>query len=313
MLWGGCRPQFLFLFLWLGLAARAWAAPDPANLELASVNAAVAYMDDGDLIYSKHPDRSVPIASVTKLMTAVVVMDAGQPLDEWIEVYKRHRAAPNNGYSRIRIGSSLKRGDMLRIALMSSENLAAYTLARHYPGGFDAFVGAMNAKARELGMTHSHFVEPTGLSPKNHSSAGDLVKLVRAAFRHPELRRYTTTEYYTAHFRQPRYSLAFGNTNVLVHRKSWQVELSKTGYLNEAGRCLILVTRVDGREVISVLLDSFGTRTPIGDAGRVKRWLTTGHGGAIARAARDYENRRNAYYAKESTGSTATTTAKVDP
>ncbi|WP_111496965.1 MULTISPECIES: D-alanyl-D-alanine endopeptidase [Marinobacter] len=301
-------PLFLFVILPILACSRAWAAPDPAGLELASVNAAVAYVDGGEPIFSKHPDRSVPIASVTKLMTAVVVMDAGQPMDQWLEVYKRHRPAPNNAYSRIRIGSTLKRGDMLRIALMSSENLAAYTLARHYPGGFDAFVRAMNEKAAELGMSHSHFVEPTGLSPENHASAGDLVKLVRAAFAHPELRRYTTTGYFTAHFRQPRYDLRFGNTNPLVHRQSWDVELSKTGYLSEAGRCLIMVTRIDGREVVAVLLDSFGTRTPLGDAGRVRRWLTSGQGGSIAKAARAYENRRNAEYASRQTAKAETAT-----
>lgn len=305
-------PLFLFVILQSLFGGAVLAAPSPSDLNLASVNAAVAYLDSDELLYSKHPDRSVPIASVTKLMTALVVMDAGQPLDQWLEVYERHRSAPNNGYSRIRIGSTLKRGDMLRIALMSSENLAAYTLARHYPGGFDAFVRAMNEKAAELGMTQSHFVEPTGLSPKNHASARDLVTLVRAAFAHPELRRYTTTEYYRAHFRQPRYSLSYGNTNVLVHRKSWAVQMSKTGYLTEAGRCLLMVTRVDGRDVVTVLLDSFGTRTPIGDAGRVKRWLTTGKGGSIAKAARAYEKRRNAAYARQQTDTGATATARLD-
>lgn len=307
MQWGQRIPLFLFVIFLSMVAGRTWAAPDPTGLNLASVNAAVAYLDGGEPIYGKHLDRSVPIASVTKLMTAVVVMEAGQPLDQWLEVYERHREAANNAYSRIRIGSTLKRGDMLRIALMSSENLAAYTLARHYPGGFDGFVKAMNEKARELGMTQSHFVEPTGLSPENHSSAGDLVTLVRAAFAYPELREYTTTGYFRAHFRKPRYSLSFGNTNVLVHRDSWGVGLSKTGYLTEAGRCLVMVTEIDGRDVITVLLDSFGTRSPLGDAGRIKRWLTTGEGGSIAKAAREYENRRNAFYAERDAKKTTTT------
>lgn len=311
MQWGRRIPLFLFVIGLSVITGRVWAAPDNTGLNLASVNAAVAYLDGGDLVFSKHVDRAVPIASVTKLMTALVVMDAGQPLDQWLEVYERHRKAANNGYSRIRIGSTLKRGDMIRVALMSSENLAAYTLARHYPGGFDAFVQAMNEKAAALGMTHSHFVEPTGLSPENYSSAGDLVKLVRATFAHPELREYSTTGYFRAHFRKPRYSLSFGNTNVLVHRKSWGVGLSKTGYLTEAGRCLVMVTEIDGRDVITVLLDSFGTRTPLGDAGRIKRWLTTGEGGSIAKAAREYEDRRNAFYAEQKAAKSTTTTAEL--
>ncbi|WP_148864472.1 D-alanyl-D-alanine endopeptidase [Marinobacter fonticola] len=311
MQWAGRVPLFLFVICLFMASGRAWAAPDSAGLSLASVNAAVAYVDGGEPIYSKHPDRPVPIASVTKMMTALVVMEAGQPLDQRLEIYERHRQAANNGYSRIRIGSTLTRGDLLRIALMSSENLAAYTLARHYPGGFDAFVKAMNEKAQALGMRQSHFVEPTGLSPKNYASATDLVKLMRAAFAHPELREYTTTGYFTAHFRDPRYSLAFGNTNVLVHRKSWGVGLSKTGYLTEAGRCLVMVTKIDGREVITVLLDSFGTRTPLGDAGRIKRWLTTGQGGTVAKAAREYENRRNAFYAEQKAARSSTTTAEL--
>ncbi|MGP4845202.1 D-alanyl-D-alanine endopeptidase [Marinobacter sp. 1Y8] len=299
----------ILFVLWalLGVTVSGASSAASQGLNLASVNAAVAYQGESSLLFSKHPDRSVPIASVTKLMTALVVMDAGQPLNERLEVYPRHTKAVNNAYSRIRIGSTLKRGDMLRIALMSSENLAAYTLARHYPGGFAAFVKAMNDKAEEIGMTHSLFVEPTGLSPMNRASASDLVKLVNAAFRHKTLRTYTTTTYFTAHFRNPRYSLAYGNTNVLVHRSSWGVGLSKTGNLKEAGRCLVMVINVDGREVVTVLLDSFGTRTPIGDAGRIRRWLATGEGGSIAKAAKDYEVRRNKLYGQA--GKTAGNTA----
>lgn len=277
------------------------APPSAEGLNLASVNAAVGYIGKDDLLFSKHPDRSVPIASLTKLMTALVVMRSGAPLDEWLEVYPRHRKAPNNGYSRIRLHSELKRGDMLRIAIMSSENLAAYTLARHYPGGFDKFVDAMNATAAKLGMTHSRFVGPSGLSPRNQASPADMVRLVKAAYQYPELRKYSTTGYFTAHFRQPRYSLAYGNTDVLVHRGSWDVNLSKTGYLTEAGRCLVLVNRVEGHDVVAVLLDSFGTRSPIGDAGRIRRWLKTGRGGAIASAARDYERQRNQFYSTADT------------
>lgn len=264
------------------------------SLNLASVNAAVAYVGEEDLVYGKHARRPVPIASLTKLMTAVVVLESGAGLDEWLEVYERHRPAAANAYSRIRIGSELRRADMLRLALMSSENLAAYTLARHHPGGYDAFVAAMNTKAAQLGMTDTTFVDPTGLSTDNISTAADLVKLANAATAHPQISDLSTTRYYSANFRQPRYRLAYGNTNLLVHRDSWGVGISKTGYLTEAGRCLVMTSQIDGKEVITVLLDSFGTRSPIGDAGRVKRWLTTGDGGQVAGAALRYEQKKNA-------------------
>lgn len=272
-------------------------APGP---NLASVNAAVAPAGENRLIYGKNADRPVPIASITKLMTALVVLQSGEPLDEWLTFHKRHTPAAANAYSRIRIDSELRRSDVLRIALMSSENFAAYTLARSHPGGFDGFINDMNATAEALGMTHSRFVDPTGLSAENVSSASDLVKLVNAAAKHPEIRQYSTTGYYRAWFREPRYSLSFGNTNALVHRDSWGVSLSKTGYLSEAGRCLVMVSEMNGRKVITVLLDSLGTRSPMGDAGRIKRWLDTGTSGTVARAARRYEQKKNAAYADAS-------------
>ncbi|MCL7943121.1 D-alanyl-D-alanine endopeptidase [Marinobacter sp. ATCH36] len=272
-------------------------AAQRAELQLASVNAAVAYADADELVYGKNADRLVPIASITKLMTALVVMESGEPLSEWLEFKSRHIPAPANAYTRIREKSELRRADVLRIALMSSENFAAYTLARHHPGGYDAFVEAMNVKARELGMLNTRFVDPTGLSVKNRSTASDLVSLVRAASKYPQIREYSTTRYFTAGFRQPRYRLAFGNTNILVHRESWGVGVSKTGYLSEAGRCLVMLSEMDGRPVITVMLDSLGTRSPMGDAGRIKRWLTTGAGGSVAAAARAYERKKNAAYA----------------
>lgn len=267
------------------------------GLQLASVNAAVAYADDEELVFGKNSDRQVPVASITKLMTALVVMESGQSLDEWLEFQPRHIPAPANAYTRIRVGSELKRGDVLRIALMSSENFAAYTLARHFPGGYDAFVVAMNAKARDLGMEKTTFVDPTGLSTGNQSSAADLVRLVVAANKHPEISKYSTTRYLTARFRQPRYRLAFGNTNALVHRQSWGVDISKTGYLSEAGRCLVMLQEFEGRQLVTVLLDSLGTRSPMGDAGRIRRWLRTGESGGVAARARDYARQKNAAYA----------------
>ncbi len=271
------------------------------ELQLASVNAAVAYADGEGLVFGKNADRQVPIASVTKLMTALVVLESGQSLKEWLPFEERHKPAPANAYTRIRVDSELQRGNMLRIALMSSENFAAYTLARHHPGGYDAFVSDMNAKAKALGMNNTQFVDPTGLSVENTSSAADLVKLVIAAAKHPKISEYSTTRYYRAHFRQPRYSLSFGNTNALVHRKSWGVDISKTGYLSEAGRCLVMMLEFEGRPLVTVLLDSLGTRSPMGDAGRIRRWLDTGSGGRVAAAARDYARQKNeAYNSSES-------------
>lgn len=270
------------------------------TVQLASVNAAVAYAGDNDLVYSKNADRIVPIASITKLMTALVVLDSGEPLNEWLEFRKRHIPAPANAYTRIRVGSELQRSDVLRIALMSSENFAAYTLAREHPGGFDAFVRAMNEKALALGMGSSRFVDPTGLSVHNTSTAADLVKLVNAASRHPQIGDYSTTRYFNARFRQPRYSLSYGNTNILVHRDSWGVGMSKTGYLSDAGRCLVMVSTMNGKQVVTVLLDSLGTRSPMGDAGRIRNWLNTGATGRVATAARAYERKKNAIYAEGS-------------
>ncbi|WP_239985540.1 D-alanyl-D-alanine endopeptidase [Marinobacter salexigens] len=263
---------------------------------LASVNAAVAMEGSNELVFGKNADRSVPIASITKVMTALVVLETGAPLKEWLVFQERHTPAAANAYTRIRVGSKLRRADVLRIALMSSENFAAYTLARSHPGGFNAFIEAMNAKAKELGMHGSRFVDPTGLSSENLSTAGDLVKLVNAAAKYPEIREYSTTGYFRGNFRKPRYSLSFGNTNALVHRDSWGVGLSKTGYLSEAGRCLVMISEMNGKQVVTVLLDSLGTRSPMGDAGRIKRWLDTGASGQVAKAARQYALEKNAAY-----------------
>lgn len=288
--------------LWACFIPSLQAAEGP---NLASVNAAVAWVGDDELVFGKHQDRPVPVASITKLMTALVVLDSGVPLDEWLTFRERHTPAAANAYTRIRVDSRMRRSDVIRIALMSSENFAAYTLARSQPGGFEAFIEKMNTKARELGMTHTRFVDPTGLSVDNRSSAADLVRLVNAAYKHPEIREYSTTGYYRGHFRNPRYSLSFGNTNALVHRQSWGVGLSKTGYLSEAGRCLVMISTMNGREVITVLLDSLGTRSPMGDAGRIKTWLNTGASGKVAKAARRYEQEKNASYASAGNGMAA--------
>lgn len=272
---------------------------DPRALELASAQAAVADLASGEVLFTKHADRQVPIASVTKLMSAVIVLDSGMRLDEWLTIVARAEAAPVNAYSRIRIGSELRRGDLLRIMLMASENQAAYVLSRHHPGGREAFVAAMNDKAAELGMHTTRFVDASGLSAENRSTAADLLRLVAAAMDYELIRDYTRTTSFTAQFRNPRYTLQYGNTNLLVHRESWDVVLSKTGYLQVAGRCLAMVANIDDRPIAMVLLDSLGTRTPMGDAGRIGRWLRTGQGGSVAVAARDYERQRQRDYAPQ--------------
>lgn len=261
------------------------------GLQLASVHAVVGDIESGEILYSKRDEFAVPIASVTKLMTAVVVLDGGQDLDASIPVVACRPSADKLCLSRLRVGSTSTRGQLLRAALMSSDNPAAWTLAQHYPGGLEAFIDAMNAKAAALGMSSTRFDDPTGLSPSNRSSASDLFRLLRAAFGYETIRDYSTTSRYTATFRQPSYTLRYANTNPLIAGDSWEIGLSKTGYLNEAGRCLVMVAELDGRSIGIVLLNSFGTRTPSGDASRVRRWLESGSSASVARAALEYERR----------------------
>lgn len=267
------------------------AAPDrdPSKLKLASVSALVAPLGSDEPDFAKRADWVMSIASVTKVMTALVVLESGAPLDEWLPVIKRDFTPAANAYSRIRLGSEAKRGDLLHIALMSSENRAAFLLARHHPGGYNAFIDAMNTKAKELGMTNTRFVDATGLSDDNVSTARDLLKLVNAAYKQPLIREVSTSPGRYVNFRNPKYGLQYGNTNILVHRDSWGVELSKTGYLDIAGRCLVMVTEMDGEPKAVVLLNSLGTRSPMGDAGRMRRWFETGAGGSVAVGARNYE------------------------
>ncbi len=268
-------------------------SPDRAKLALASVHAAIADLDTGEILYRKNAERVVPIASITKLMTALVVLDSGADMSQWLTIVEREEPAPNNAYTRLRIGSQARRRDLVQISLMASENHAAYVLARHHPGGLPAFIRAMNARASELGMEQTRFLDPSGLSVGNRSTADDLLKLVRAAAAYPAIREFGDTPRHTVHLRNPRYRLHYGNTNVLVYRSRWNIGLSKTGYLDEAGRCLVVTTGIGGRRVAMVLLDSFGRRTPIGDVGRVRQWLETGESGAVAAAARRYEQRKS--------------------
>lgn len=239
-------------------------------------SAAVIYdQRDGAVLYSKDAKRVLPIASITKLMTALVVREANQPLDEIIEITADDRDTERGTTSRLLIGTELSRDDLLHLALMSSENRAAHALGRTYPGGLPAFVKAMNAKAKALGMKSARFVEPTGLSARNVSSAEDLVKLVMAAAEDPLIRAYSTSPGHTVPV--GRQLLEFRNSNSLVGKEDWQIALQKTGYTSDAGRCLVMTALVEERPIVMVLLNSFGKYTRVADARRVRRWMEASH------------------------------------
>jgi D-alanyl-D-alanine endopeptidase (penicillin-binding protein 7) len=253
-------------------AAGAAASEEPS---LRSAAALVIDADTGEVLHAKNAGAVVPIASITKLMTAMVTLDADLPLDEQITITADDaEAGQAKRRARLAVGASLTRAELLQLALMASENRAAAALGRAYPGGVDAFVKAMNAKAHELEMTGSRFVEPTGLSSENVSTAEDLAKLVRAAKDYAPIAEYSTmpNAEYTIRGRR----VAFANTNGLVRGGTWEIGLSKTGFINAAGRCLVMQARVATRSLIIVLLDSVGKYTRIGDANRIRHWLEPG-------------------------------------
>lgn len=242
-------------------------------LQLASSKALIINQETGETLYAKNTDTPTPIASVTKLMTAMVVLDAGLPLDEYISVSEADIDTLKGTTSRLRVGTSLPRAEMLRLALMASENRAASALSRHYPGGLSAFIQAMNYKAYELGMLNTRFVDPTGLNSGNVSTAEDLVKLVRAAYAYEEIRQESTTVSQEVLINGNRNPMSFINTNALVRKGDWVIGLSKTGYISEAGRCLVMQAEIGGQSLIIVLLDSAGKLTRIGDANRIRKWI----------------------------------------
>ncbi len=252
------------------LSAQAAEVPD-----LKSSAALIVDEETGEILYGKNESAVVPIASITKIMTAMVTLDAGLRLDESITVTAEDaEAGQAKRRARLAVGATLTRAELLQLALMASENRAAAALGRAYPGGIDAFVNAMNAKAHELEMADSRFVEPTGLSSENVSSAGDLAKLVRAAKGYPLIAEYSTMPNADYTIRGRR--VAFVNTNGLVRGGSWEIGLSKTGFINAAGRCLVMQVKVATRSLIIVLLDSVGKYTRIGDANRIRQWLEPG-------------------------------------
>jgi len=242
-------------------------------LDLGSSVALMVDARSGKTLFEKNAGAVLPIASISKLMTAMVVIDSRQPMGEMLSISSEDVDTERHSRSRLTVGTKLSRAEMLQLALMASENRAANALGRHHPGGLSAFVEAMNRKAEAIGMKDSSFVEPTGLSVGNVANAHDLAKLVREAARYPLLRSYSTTADLTVDtgYRQVRY----GNTNRLV-KAGWDIGIQKTGYISEAGRCLVMQTLVDGRPVVMVLLDSDGSNTRFGDARRLRDWLEAG-------------------------------------
>lgn len=227
-------------------------------------------------LLNKNGSMVAPIASITKLMTAMVILDANLPMDEIVDVAKDDSGTRKRARSRLSIGMRFTRNELLKMALMASENLAASALARSYPGGTAAAVAAMNAKARELGMLNTRFYDPTGLSRDNISTAYDLVKMVAAARNYTLIQQYSTAATFSVDSMNGR-EMRFSNTNPLVRNASWDIGLSKTGFISEAGLCLVMEAKINQRPVIMVLLNSWGKRTRIGDANRIRKWMESSY------------------------------------
>ena len=241
------------------------------ELELKSSVALVIDQDTREVLFSKNQNAVLPIASLTKLMTGVIITGAKLPMDEMITLTQDDVDTEKGSSSRLKVGTSLTRGEMLHLALMSSENRAANALGRTYPGGLPVFVSLMNAKAKLLGMTDTRYVEPTGLSSRNQSSAQDLATLVAAAHADPVLRELSTSTGYQVAVGNR--TLQYNNTNRLIKNPEWEIGLQKTGYISEAGQCLVMQTKIAGRKLIMVFLDSAGKLSRLGDAERVRRWV----------------------------------------
>jgi D-alanyl-D-alanine endopeptidase (penicillin-binding protein 7) len=269
--WAAAILSLTLVSLQAGAAVRQAQSKALRDPSLKSASVLVVDPTNSSVLLSKNADVAAPIASITKLMTALVVLEAGQSLDEPIEVTAPDQDFGKGWSSRLQVGTMLTRGDMMHLALMSSENRAAHALGSNYPGGIPAIVEAMNAKAAALGMSGAHFVEPTGLSSENVASPEDLAKLVVAASQNPTIRSFSTDPSYAV--RVKRHLVEFRNTDRLVSNKTWNIIVQKTGYISEAGRCLVMEAVIEGRSVVIVLLDSLGKYTRLADATRVKNWL----------------------------------------
>jgi D-alanyl-D-alanine endopeptidase (penicillin-binding protein 7) len=244
-----------------------------------AVRSKIALVEDAntsEVLLAKKADQIVPIASITKLMTAIVALDANLPLEDMLKISDEDCDPAMGTASRLRVGWSLTRADMLHLALMSSENRAAAALSRYYPGGRPAFIQAMNAKAAVLGMSNTHFANPNGLTKENVSTAFDLVKLLQAACEYPLIREYTTDRYYYVQI--GRWILPYVNTNRLIGRPDWDIEVQKTGFISDSGECLVMRVNLDGRSLIMVFLDSYGKLTRFADARRVRMQLALAKG-----------------------------------
>lgn len=258
-------------------------AANAAGPGIKSAAALITDASNGEVLYERDAGRVAPIASITKLMTALVVLDGQQPLDEKIEITSEDRWSGKGAFSRLPVGAKITRGDLLKLALMASENRAAKTLARNYPGGTAAFVRTMNAKARALGMTRTRFDDPSGLSSNNVSSARDLAKLVTAASRDTRIREFSTLPSHEV--RAGRSVLTYRNTNLLVGKPDWDIKVQKTGFTNDAGECLVMQAVIGERPVNMVLLNSFGKLTRTADARRVRKWMEAQAGPSMAGVA----------------------------
>ncbi|MDH5300535.1 MAG: D-alanyl-D-alanine endopeptidase [Gammaproteobacteria bacterium] len=246
---------------------------DPGKLHLRSSAAVIYDLRDGQVLFERNADAQRPVASLTKLMTAMVVLDAGLPLDEELIVTRADRDTLRGSRSRLAFGTRLTREDMLLISLVASENRAAAALGRNYPGGIKGFVAAMNQKAKQLGMMHTRFADATGLDDDNVSTARDLVKMVEASQRYPLIREASVTAKSHVTDLRSNWKIEFINTNRLVRQKTWDVEVSKTGYIVPAGHCLVMSAMIADRPVAVVLLNSWGKQSKFGDASRIKNWL----------------------------------------
>ena len=240
-------------------------------LDLRSSVAYVMDADSGHVVFEKNAGIVLPIASISKLMTSMVVIDAQQDLQQILEITQDDIDNEKGTRSRLRVGTRLSRAELLHLALMSSENRAANALGRNYPGGLAAFVSAMNAKSRLLGMSDTRFVEPTGLSSRNVSTARDLAKMVQAAGDYPLIRQYSTSP--GLHVDAGSAALAYRNTNRLTHNPKWDIELQKTGYISEAGNCLVMQVRIEGKAMVMVLLDAKQKLARFADAQRLRHWI----------------------------------------
>jgi D-alanyl-D-alanine endopeptidase (penicillin-binding protein 7) len=270
--------------LLLGFNGAAVAAGStPAGPGLKSAAALVTDANNGEVLFERDAGRVAPIASITKLMTALVVLDGQQPLDEKIEITSADRWNGKGAFSRLPVGAKISRGDLLKLALMASENRAARTLARNYPGGTAAFVRTMNAKAKALGMTRTRFDDPSGLSSNNVSNARDLARLLTAASRDTRIREFSTLQ--THEVRAGRSVLTYRNTNLLVGKPDWDILVQKTGFTNDAGECLVMQAMIGERPVNMVFLNSFGKLTRTADARRVRKWMEARGGSQVAGVA----------------------------